>query len=133
MVDINKKQVKFQIELPEKAENANFCEEGQLVAFTDREMIYLSALANGITKQITSDGGNGIVNGQTVHRNEFGISGGIFNSPEGDFVAFYRKDESMVKDYPLGRFYGPRSRIHAGEISDGRNGESPRNFRRLQY
>ncbi|WP_321345946.1 DPP IV N-terminal domain-containing protein [uncultured Draconibacterium sp.] len=100
LVDINKKQVKFQIELPEKAENANFCEEGQLVAFTEGDDLFVT-LANGITKQITSDGGNGIVNGQTVHRNEFGISGGIFNSPEGDFVAFYRKDESMVKDYPL--------------------------------
>ena len=100
LVDIDKKQVRFEIELPEKAENANFSEDGQFVAFTKGDDLYI-ALADGKTKQITSDGGNGIVNGQTVHRNEFGISGGIFNSPKGNFVAFYRKDESMVKDYPL--------------------------------
>ena len=100
MVDLDKKEVKLQIELPEKAENASFSENGKFVAFTQGDDLFI-ALANGITKQITSDGGNGIVNGQTVHRNEFGISGGIFNSPEGNFVAFYRKDESMVKDYPL--------------------------------
>ena len=58
-------------------------------------------LANGEQRQITSDGGNGIVNGKSVHRNEFGITGGIFPSPEGNYVAFYRKDETMVKDYPL--------------------------------
>nr|WP_319267819.1 DPP IV N-terminal domain-containing protein [uncultured Draconibacterium sp.] len=100
LVDIDKRQVKFQIELSEKAENANFSEEGKFVAFTQGDDLFI-ALADGKTKQITSDGGNGIVNGQTVHRNEFGISGGIYNSPKGNFVAFYRKDESMVKDYPL--------------------------------
>ncbi len=100
MVDLDKKEVKLQIELPEKAENTNFSENGKFVAFTQGDDLFI-VLDNGTTKQITSDGGNGIVNGQTVHRNEFGISGGIFNSPEGNFVAFYRKDESMVKDYPL--------------------------------
>ncbi|MDX8340306.1 DPP IV N-terminal domain-containing protein [Draconibacterium sp. IB214405] len=100
VVDIDQIEVKFQIELSEEAENVNFSEEGQFVAFTQGDDLFMT-LANGTTKQITSDGENGIVNGQTVHRNEFGISGGIFNSPEGNFVAFYRKDESMVKDYPL--------------------------------
>jgi dipeptidyl-peptidase-4 len=32
---------------------------------------------------------------------EFGINKGIFWSPQGDRVAYYRKDESMVADYPL--------------------------------
>ncbi|WP_163325935.1 S9 family peptidase [Draconibacterium mangrovi] len=100
LVDIHKKQVIFQIELPDGAENANFSEVGRFVAFTQEDDLFV-AFADGTTKQMTNDGGNGIVNGQTVHRNEFGISGGILNSPEGNFVAFYRKDESMVKDYPL--------------------------------
>ena len=100
VADIDQNKVNIQIELQEKAENANFSEDVQFVAFTQGDDLFI-ALADGKTKQITSDGGNGIVNGQTVHRNEFGISGGIFNSPKGNFVAFYRKDESMVKDYPL--------------------------------
>lgn len=43
----------------------------------------------------------GIVFGQTVSRSEFGIEHGIFWSPKGNFLAFYRKDESKVKEYPL--------------------------------
>jgi len=42
-----------------------------------------------------------IVYGQAVSRNEFGIDGGIFPSPSGGKVAFYRKDESRVTDFPL--------------------------------
>jgi len=45
-------------------------------------------------------GGEGIVYGETVSRNEFGIEGGIFFSPDSTKVAFYRKDESNVADYP---------------------------------
>lgn len=50
---------------------------------------------------LTHDGGKGIVNGETVHRNEFGIDRGIFFSPQGTKIAYYRKDESMVGHYPL--------------------------------
>jgi dipeptidyl-peptidase-4 len=49
--------------------------------------------AEGLNKQV--------VYGQAVHRNEFGIKGGTFPSPDGHYLAFYRMDESMVGDYPL--------------------------------
>ena len=39
--------------------------------------------------------------GQAVSRNEFGISGGIFMSPDSSKVAFYKKDESLVSSFPL--------------------------------
>jgi dipeptidyl-peptidase-4 len=42
-----------------------------------------------------------IVYGQSVSRNEFGIDGGLFWSPDGNLLAFYRKDESRVTDFPL--------------------------------
>ena len=42
-----------------------------------------------------------MVCGQSVSRNEFGISGGIFFSPDASKIAFYRKDESRVTDFPL--------------------------------
>ena len=51
--------------------------------------------------QLTEDGGNGIVYGQTVHRSEFGINKGLFWSPNGNKLAFYRKDEARVTDYPI--------------------------------
>ena len=97
---IDTKSVDYQIVLPEGASDANFCYPGNFVSYTMGDNLFL-AFSNGENRQITSDGGNGIVNGKSVHRNEFGIKGGIFNSPNGNFVAFYRKDESMVEDYPL--------------------------------
>jgi len=45
--------------------------------------------------------GPGIVYGQSVSRNEFGISGGVFPAPDGKRLAVYRKDESAVTQYPL--------------------------------
>ena len=42
-----------------------------------------------------------ITYGDIVSRNEFGISGGIFWSPDSTKVAFYRKDESKVTSFPL--------------------------------
>ncbi|MDR1725950.1 MAG: DPP IV N-terminal domain-containing protein [Bacteroidales bacterium] len=54
-------------------------------------------------KQVTKDGNKkgGIVYGQAVHRNEFGINKGFFFSDKGNKLAFYRMDESMVAEYPL--------------------------------
>ena len=50
--------------------------------------------------QLTTDGSRDIVYGQSVHRDEFGISKGTFWSPNGEKLAFYRMDQSMVTDYP---------------------------------
>ncbi|MBQ8988071.1 MAG: S9 family peptidase [Prevotella sp.] len=50
--------------------------------------------------QLTTDGSREIVYGEAVHRNEFGIDGGLFWSPDGQKLAFYRMDQSMVTDYP---------------------------------
>ena len=50
--------------------------------------------------QLTTDGSRDIVYGQSVHRNEFGIQKGTFWSPDGQRLAFYRMDQSMVSDYP---------------------------------
>ncbi len=51
-------------------------------------------------KQLTTDGSRDIVYGQSVHRNEWGIDGGLFWSPDGKLLAYYRMDQSMVTDYP---------------------------------
>lgn len=42
-----------------------------------------------------------LVYGQTVSRSEFGISKGTFWSPKGNLLAYYIKDNSHVKQYPL--------------------------------
>ncbi len=100
VIDVDKKELLYKIQFPEEAENAVFNEAGKFVVYTINNDLYIS-FTDGKQTRITSDGGSGIVNGKSVHRNEFGITGGIFNSPKGNFTAFYRKDESMVHDYPL--------------------------------
>ena len=55
---------------------------------------------DGIRTKLTNDGSHDIVYGQAVHRNEFGIDGGLFWSPDKQRLAFYRMDQSMVADYP---------------------------------
>ena len=54
----------------------------------------------GKKHQLSTDGSREIVYGQSVHRNEFGIEKGTFWSPDGQHLAFYRMDQSMVTDYP---------------------------------
>ena len=57
--------------------------------------------AEGVEHAITAYADPGIVCGQSVSRNEFGISGGIFVSPDSSKIAFYRKDERGVTLFPL--------------------------------
>ncbi|MCQ2285436.1 MAG: DPP IV N-terminal domain-containing protein [Bacteroidales bacterium] len=51
--------------------------------------------------RLCTDTGAHIVFGEPVHRSEWGIDKGWFLSPNGNYIAFYRMDESMVEDYPL--------------------------------
>ena len=69
-------------------------------AFVAGDQLYVLD-SNQKLKKLTSDGSRDIVYGQSVHRNEFGIDGGLFWSPKGNRLAFYRMDQSMVTDYPL--------------------------------
>ena len=57
--------------------------------------------ANGKVYKITDFADKNIVCGQSVSRNEFGISGGLFPSPDNSLVAFYQKDESKITTFPL--------------------------------
>lgn len=69
------------------------------VATVENDNIFVSTLYG--SRKVTEDGGNGIVYGQSVHRNEFGINGGLFWNKDGTKLAFYRMDEKVVKTYPL--------------------------------
>ena len=73
---------------------------------TSRHLAYVKghnlfvANAKGDVKQLSQDGSREIVYGQAVHRSEWGINKGIFWSPDGEMLAYYRMDQSMVTDYP---------------------------------
>jgi len=69
-------------------------------AFSKERSLYLLDKDSTTVPVAVSEDRN-IIYGQTVSRNEFGISGGIFTSPDSSKVAFYRKDESQVSSFPL--------------------------------
>ena len=61
----------------------------------------------GNKTQLTTDGSSDIVYGKAVHRDEFGIYKGLFWSNDGEQLAFYRMDQSMVETYPQVNVFTP--------------------------
>ncbi len=80
--------------------HADWNAKSRAVAFIKDDNLYVTD-AQGNTRQLTKDGSHDIVYGQSVHRDEFGIYKGTFWSNDGQKLAFYRMDQSMVTDYPL--------------------------------
>ena len=86
--------------LDETAENALFHPISGNCAFTKGNNVYLTTGA-GLKSTVTDNENKNIVSGAAIARSEFGISGGLFWSPNGQLLAFYQKDETNVHDYPL--------------------------------
>lgn len=97
--DLNAGKLTKIFSLPEKAENIEFSPETNYVAYTLDNNLYVHD--GKLQVAVSSEPDMGIVYGQSVHRNEFGIDHGIFWSPKGNLLAFYRMDETMVAEYPL--------------------------------
>jgi dipeptidyl-peptidase-4 len=87
------------ISFNDNAENIEIAPVAGSYAYTIANNLYL--YTSGQHKQLTNDVDAGVVNGQIVSRNEFGIEKGIFWSPKGNYLAFYHKDERQVSQYPL--------------------------------
>ncbi|MCB6970726.1 MULTISPECIES: S9 family peptidase [Butyricimonas] len=99
-IDVEKKQLKQTFSFPKGAVNQTYSKAGNMYAYTvDNNLYYMDERGNSYA--VTSDEDKNIVNGQVVSRNEFGITGGIFWSPDGKKLGFYRKDESEVTNFPL--------------------------------
>ncbi|WP_457565412.1 DPP IV N-terminal domain-containing protein, partial [Caldithrix abyssi] len=99
--DLTEPAVQLINEIPEQAQNVELHPKLNYVAYTIGQNLYVSLKA-GQTIQITFDTEDGILNGDSyVHRQEFGIRKGIFWSPSGKHLAFYRVDQRMVTQYPL--------------------------------
>lgn len=95
--DVN--ELNWTNKVPDTAENVNFENDTRFIAYTVDNNLFIAI--DGKVRQVTFDDIKEIVNGQTVHRVEFGIEKGIYWSPNSKKLAFYRKDETMVADYPL--------------------------------
>ena len=87
-------------ETSETAENQTFDSKKENLAYTEKNNLYFFN-KNKEKIVVTHETNEGIVSGQSIARNEFGIKGGIFWSPKSTYLAFYQKDQSEVADYPL--------------------------------
>lgn len=97
--DMKAKQLSLVASYLKEAENTDISPATNYVAYTHGNNLFVSC--NNAAYAVTKDTEIGIVNGQQVHRNEFGIEKGTFWSPSGKLLAFYRMDQIMVTDYPL--------------------------------
>lgn len=80
--------------------NISYQPETHRLAYTlDNNLYYADSTRSKVA--ITSFEDPNIVAGQAIARNEFGIDKGIFWSPSGRQLAFYQKDETNVKNYPI--------------------------------
>ena len=98
LVDFKKHQVVWQDSISGQTAN-DWNKTSKATAWVEDNQLFVVD-AQGKKYQLTTDGSRDLVYGQSVHRNEFGIDKGTFWSPDGQRLAFYRMDQSMVTDYP---------------------------------
>jgi dipeptidyl-peptidase 4 len=102
LYSIDKKAVAETDKKAEKADLEAYLKEPITGAYSYCKDYNLYVNINGKDIQVTTDGSYEIVyNGHNVHQNEFGIDGKNFWSPKGNYLAFYRMDQSPVTDYPI--------------------------------
>ena len=82
----------------------SFSPDGKMVAYVRDNNLFYKDLATLTEHQITFDGKfNSIIYGTTdwVYEEEFAITRGFYFSPDSRKIAFYRFDESKVKQYSM--------------------------------
>ena len=98
LVDFKQKKIVWQDSIAGQTAN-DWNSVSKATAYVEGDQLFVVD-ANEQKHQLSTDGSREIVYGQSVHRNEFGIEKGTFWSPDGQRLAFYRMDQSMVTDYP---------------------------------
>lgn len=113
LVDFKKKKLVWKLFAKDNNVAESFTKESRQLAYVNEGNIYIQTgisqegaqrVAGKVTKITTDGDDDNIVYGQAVHRNEWGIMSGLFWSPDGKQLAFYRMDQSMVQNYPLPTF-----------------------------
>ena len=93
----------------DKVMYATFSPNGEKVAYVSENNLYIKNIRNGITTQVTNDGKkNHIINGASdwVYEEEFALVRAFEWSPDGDYIAYYKFDESNVKEFSMDLFKG---------------------------
>ena len=83
---------------------ATFSPDGSKVAYIVENNIFIKNLKTNVETQVTKDGlYNNIINGTTdwVYEEEFSFTRAFFWSPDGNRIAYYKMDESKVKEFDM--------------------------------
>ena len=99
LIDFQKKSVVWRGAIQEGASELVWNEKSRNMAYCMGSNVFVQT-ADGNRIQLTTDGNDDIVYGHSVSRDEFGISSGLFWSPDGQRLAFYKKDQSRIPSYP---------------------------------
>ena len=86
---------------------AKFSPDGRQVAFVRDRNLYVTDLATGAERALTTSGAPGtVINGtfDWVYEEEFGLRDGFQWSPDGARIAFYQLDESATRDFQITNF-----------------------------
>ena len=98
--DVASKQITNVVSYSNEGEQAKFANNGNVAWLKENNIKITSNSGNVI--DVTNDTDKGIVNGSDyVHRQEFGIKEGMWWNEAGTQLAYYRKDETMVGNYPI--------------------------------
>jgi len=97
-VDMKLKKAQKVSFYPEQAANADLHIKSRRTAYTKENNLYITL--NQKEVPVTTEPAH-IICGQSISRNEYGISKGTFWSPDGAKLAYYIKNELNVTDYPL--------------------------------
>ncbi len=92
-----------------KVMHCTFSPDGKKVAFVYENDLYTHDLATGISVKVTNDGKyNHVINGSAdwVYEEEFGFTKAFEWSPDSRRIAYYRFDETEVKEFPMEYFNG---------------------------
>jgi len=88
---------------------ATFSPAGNKIAYVLDNNIYIHEINSGRTKQVTFDGQkNQIINGASdwVYEEEFGLVRSFEWAPDGEHIAYYKFDETNVKEFSMDLFKG---------------------------
>ena len=88
---------------------AKYDPAAERVAFVRDRNLYVTDLATGRERALTTDGGPGaVINGtfDWVYEEEFGLRDGFQWSPDGRYIAFFQLDESATRDFQITDFTG---------------------------
>lgn len=91
----------------EKLMHATFSPDGSRIAYVKNNNLYLYDIATSSARAITTDGKwNHIINGNCdwVYEEEFEFTRAYQWSPKGNFIAYYRFDETNVKEYQFTQY-----------------------------